>query len=1482
MYDEKIHSSKGVKEMHRKIIAGVMSTLICATALTPDTGVLATQYSAEKTGTVENEKIEGSDFTDELSLYDQADVQKTADEAANAEVSETPVVTTGSETGSDAEAVTETPTALVAAVPADEDIIETAALGDNITGYIYSNGLLRIHGYGDMNDFGNSPFKNISSVTQILFENEDANNGKKITTIGAHVFYRLDKLSCSSCDDITKAEAGVIQIPDSVTSIGEGAFYECAAIKEVKLNSALENIGKYAFGRCRGLTSFTVPESVTAMGINMLSECTELKTLTLPYAATKKIYADGEEPVDGYSSVSDLFVDHGRVENAEGLFDDYSLSKIIITGGKIIPDYAFANISSVKEIDLSSTKASSIGSYAFYHCISLSDVKINDSIESVGNNAYSLTLIKALPDNGKIKTIGSGTFEGCKNLSDITIPESYESIGKYAFKDCTGITELVIPENITSMGIAIFNGCKELKTLTLPFAATLKESAEPNGTIDGYSSVSDLFFDHGALQNDPAQFEGYSIAEITITSGTKIPDFAFAGMPTLKKVDFSGTKTLVIGENAFFNCTSLENILMPDTVTTIKKAAFCNCSSVRDFELSKKLESIEAEAFYNCTGLSTLTIPDTVTSMGVNMFGKCFNIKSLQLPYAATLKSCTDTEGTVDGYSSVSDLFIAHGHGENDPKQFEGYSVSKITITGGDKIPAYAFAGMSTLKEIDLSKSQAASIGDYAFYNCTVLDNVILNDKIESVGNYAYAHTAVKALPDTKKIKDLGANVFEDCKGLTDITIPESYQSIGRSAFKDDTGITELVIPENVTSLGIGMFEGCTELKTLTLPYAATSKEIAGTEGNIDGYTSVSDLFFIHGHAENDIKQFNGYKFTKLTITGGDKIPAYAFAGIPTLKEIDLSKTEVNEIGEYAFYNCTGINSIELPKSVKTVKKGAFQNCTGLSEIKLNNGLETIEREAFTFCTGLHTLTVPDSVTSMGVGMLSECTSLEELIIPYAATQKSCTDAEGAIDGYSSVSDLFVIHGHVENDHKDFNKYSVSKIVVTGGEKIPSYAFAGFSSLTDIDLSSTKVDSIGEGAFYNCSSAENITLPETVTSVDKGAFSNSNADIYIYNPKCNVSDKAFDDNYSGTIHGLTESSIKTLSDDKAYKFDALDDEIIIGPVNITLQTGETYKINSNKKDLKFTSSDAEVVSVSDDGILTAGKEGKASVEVKAAEDQSSSMNIWVRNPFVTEAPAVTEPAVTTTEAVTTSVTETEASETTPAEAVTTTVVETVPTTVTTTEPVTTTAETTVTSTEPVTTTAETTVTTETTTEAVTTAAETTVTTVTSTEAVTTAVETTVTTVSSTEAVTTAAETTAASETEPAVTDSDPSDTDIEDPTDRILFNITSLEEFSEWAKVDYSIRTGKPAAEAVVIPVTAKYYKIEIKDENGNILDTYSINPKIGIGTTSNNEVVNLPQTGNNSRKNLFTAFAALLMTVLGAAAMKFSGIFDRRRKSDK
>lgn len=113
-------------------------------------------------------------------------------------------------------------------------------------------------------------------------------------------------------------------------------------------------------------------------------------------------------------------------------------------------------------------------------------------------------------------------------------------------------------------------------------------------------------------------------------------------------------------------------------------------------------------------------------------------------------------------------------------------------------------------------------------------------------------------------------------------------------------------------------------------------------------------------------------------------------------------------------------------------------------------------------------------------------------------------------------------------------------------------------------------------------------------------------------------------------------------------------------------------------------------------------------------------------------------------------------------------------------------------------------------------------------------------------------------------------------------NLASDDEFAQWAIKDYQDKTGITAASAEVASISDEEYTIVLKDADGNILDTYKINPETGIGTDSSNATVNLPQTGNNSTRNLLTAIGAVLMIVFGAVAVKFSGVLNRRKKSEK
>jgi len=113
-------------------------------------------------------------------------------------------------------------------------------------------------------------------------------------------------------------------------------------------------------------------------------------------------------------------------------------------------------------------------------------------------------------------------------------------------------------------------------------------------------------------------------------------------------------------------------------------------------------------------------------------------------------------------------------------------------------------------------------------------------------------------------------------------------------------------------------------------------------------------------------------------------------------------------------------------------------------------------------------------------------------------------------------------------------------------------------------------------------------------------------------------------------------------------------------------------------------------------------------------------------------------------------------------------------------------------------------------------------------------------------------------------------------------NLASDDEFAQWAIKDYQDKTGVAVASADVTAISGEEYAIVLKDADGNILNTYTINPETGIGTNSSNTTVDLPQTGNNSTRNLLTAIGAVLMSALGAFALKFSGVLNRGKKNEK
>ena len=257
------------------------------------------------------------------------------------------------------------------------------------------------------------------------------------------------------------------------------------------------------------------------------------------------------------------------------------------------------------------------------------------------------------------------------------------------------------------------------------------------------------------------------------------------------------------------------------------------------------------------------------------------------------------------------------------------------------------------------------------------------------------------------------------------------------------------------------------------------------------------------------------YSDTEYSVT---KIGDYAFYGCIGLTSIELPSS-VTSIGDYVFYNCTGLTSIELPSSLTTIVRYAFSGCTGLTSVELPNSLITIEEDVFEGCTGLTSIELPSSVTSIGMDAFEGCTGLTSIELPSSVTSigmdafEGCTGltsielpssvtllGESAFSGCSGLESIVVNSGNQYYDSRDGCNAIIetsSNTLISGckNTKIPSsvtsigsQAFSGCTGLTSIEIPNS-VTSIGWQAFSGCTGLTSIEIPNSVTSIGWQAFS---------------------------------------------------------------------------------------------------------------------------------------------------------------------------------------------------------------------------------------------------------------------------------------------------------------------------------------------------------------------------------------------------------
>ncbi len=458
-------------------------------------------------------------------------------------------------------------------------------------------------------------------------------------------------------------------------------------------------------------------------------------------------------------------------------------------------------------------------------------------------------------------------------------------------------------------------------------------------------------------------------------------------------------------------------------------------SSIKTVTIEDGVTSIGSYAFYYCSSLTSVTIPNSVTSIGDGAFYECSGLTSVTIPNSVT----SIGDGAFYECSGLTSVHIS-----------DIAAWCKIAFGSSDANPLYYAHNL--------------------YLNGTLVTDLVIPNSVTSIGYEAFRGcSSLTSITIPNSVTSIGYEVFRGCSSLTSITIPNSVTSIGQYAFYNCSKLTSVTIPNSVTSIGDGVFESCSSLTSVTIPNSVPS---IGNSA-FSGCSSLTSITIPNSVTSIGDRAFAGCSsLTSVTIPNSvTSIGNYAFSGCKSLTSVTIGNS-VTSIGNDAFSGCSSLTSVTIPNSVTSIGDMAFSGCSSLTSVTIPNSVTSIGNSAFQSCSSLTSVTIPNSVTSIGTWAFYNCSSLTSITIPNSVTSIGIR----AFSGCSSLTSMIVESGNTTYDSRN----NCNAIVETATNML----IAGCQNTTIPN----SVTSIGNYAFYNCSSLTSATIPNSVTSIGKYAF----------------------------------------------------------------------------------------------------------------------------------------------------------------------------------------------------------------------------------------------------------------------------------------------------------------------------------------------------------------------------------------------------------